>query len=295
MKKIATVIARAAKRSAFKLKQHAPEILLGIGAVGTVASTVLACKATVKAQPVLDKAKDRLDEIHIADNDPRVSYKEYPKEQVKKDITEVYVSTAKELSKIYALPATLGLASLSCMVGSHAMVRKQLNLTLAAYTALSNSFREYRRRIEENLGVQDADLGYAEKTDKKGHFIQIEDRPSYVLKFDNTNKNWKDDIEYNLMFLKGTQRYLDYELKKYGFLCANDALKELGFDPVENGQIDIWKYDFDHPENCGEGYVSLGLFNKDGSKTDSLIAYEKGQIDYILIKLNVDQTIKAGI
>lgn len=291
MNAITSVIVRTAKKSAFKLKKHVPEILLGVGVLTSAGATVLACKATLKAQPTLEKAKNELDEIHAADNDPRVSYAEYPKEQVKKDITRVYVNTAKELTKTYLPSAALWSVSMACMVGSHAITKRQLSTLMAAYTALGNSFREYRRRIEENLSDENAaDLGYAEKTEE-GHFIQLEDKPSYVFIFDKNNPYWKDNVEYNLMFLKGAQRYLDLNLKRDHFVFVNDALKELGFECISSGQLDGWLYDLDRPEAYGDGYISFGLYNKDGSETEVLAAYKAGKIDYLPIKLNVDGTI----
>lgn len=291
MNAIASAIVRTAKKSAFKIKKHAPEILLGVGVLTSAGATVLACKATLKAQPTLDKAKNELDEIHTADNDPRVSYAEYPKEQVKKDITRVYFNTAKELSKTYLPTVALWSISMACMVGSHAMTKRQLSALMAAYTALGNSFREYRRRIEENLADENAAaLGYADKTED-GHFIQVEDKPSYVFIFDKNNPYWKDNIEYNLVFLKGAQRLLDYHLKRDHFVFVNDVLKELGFECISSGQLDGWIYDPDHPKAYNDGYISFGLYNRDGSETEALTAYKAGKIDYLPIKLNIDGTI----
>lgn len=287
--KFTSTICRVAKKGAIKLKKYAPEILVALGVTGTAVSTVMACKATLKARPVLDKAKEDLDSIHTADNDPRVSYEEYSKEQVKKDITKVCYETGKNLAKIYGPSIILEVGSLACLVGSHVMVKRRLNYALAAYTALSNSFREYRRRLEDNLGEDVAKItDYKEDAD--GHVIPLEDKPIYTLIFDRSNPNWKDCPEFNLTFLKGVQRYLDYELQRWGILSANDAMKDLGYEPTENGQLDVWTYDFDSTED-DKNYVSFGLYNKDGSKTEQLIRYENGEVDYLVLKLNVNKCL----
>ena len=44
----------------FKLKKHSPEILIIAGIVGTVASTVMACKATTKLSAIMDKTPKTL-------------------------------------------------------------------------------------------------------------------------------------------------------------------------------------------------------------------------------------------
>ena len=41
-------IKRTLMKAGMKLKKHSPEILMGLGIAGTVTSTVLACKATLK-------------------------------------------------------------------------------------------------------------------------------------------------------------------------------------------------------------------------------------------------------
>ena len=47
----------------FKLKKHSPEILVVAGVIGTVASTVMACKATTKLNGILENSKDDIDKI----------------------------------------------------------------------------------------------------------------------------------------------------------------------------------------------------------------------------------------
>ena len=63
---IARFAIRAAKKDAFKLEKHAPEILIGAGFVTGVGATVLACKATLEAQEGLAQPKDDLDAVHTA-------------------------------------------------------------------------------------------------------------------------------------------------------------------------------------------------------------------------------------
>lgn len=280
---------RLVKIGSLKLKKHAPEILIGVGIVGSVASTVLACKATIKAQPVIDKAKKSLDDIHEADNNPRISYEDYSKEQVKKDIVHVYAKTGAELAKVYGPSIVIGAASMGCMIGSHAMVNKRLNNVVAAYTALGESFRQYKKNVEKQL----KDAGIKQElpaSSEDAHTIEVEDKRTYTFIFDKNNPNWKDNIDYNLTFLRSCETYLDCLLKRDGVLFANDANKELGFDLSPNGQLDGWMYDFDHPDKYGDGYVSFGLV-KDGIKSDSLVAYESGETDYLVLTYNIDGVV----
>ena len=48
-------LSRVFGKTGFVLKKHSPEILVGVGVIGAVTSTVMACKATTKLSPVLDE------------------------------------------------------------------------------------------------------------------------------------------------------------------------------------------------------------------------------------------------
>ena len=45
----------------FKLQKHSPEILMVVGVVGAVASAVVACKATLKVEEIVDDTKEKMD------------------------------------------------------------------------------------------------------------------------------------------------------------------------------------------------------------------------------------------
>ena len=47
---------------AFEVKEHSPSILIGVGVVGVLVSTVLACKATTKVDGIIDECKKEVNE-----------------------------------------------------------------------------------------------------------------------------------------------------------------------------------------------------------------------------------------
>ena len=87
------------------LKRHSPEILMVTGIIGVVASTVIACKATLKVNDILDNAKLEVEKIHeCAARTDLVD--EYSEQDKKKDLAIVYVQTGVKLAKLYA-PAVI--------------------------------------------------------------------------------------------------------------------------------------------------------------------------------------------
>ena len=73
---------------ALKLKKHSPEILVAGGIVGAVASTVMACKATLKIDEVLAPSVEQEHKIKdcAADKDGEFA-DQYTEKDYKSDLT----------------------------------------------------------------------------------------------------------------------------------------------------------------------------------------------------------------
>jgi hypothetical protein len=103
---IKKVIIKKAGRGGLILRKYSPEILMGVGIVGIIGSTVLACKATLKAEETVDRAKGKFDKIHEAKeligkesymSDKDGNKIEYTEQDYKKDLTVAYVQTGVTL------------------------------------------------------------------------------------------------------------------------------------------------------------------------------------------------------
>jgi hypothetical protein len=57
MKLIPIAVTRTVSRQLLMTQKNAPTLLFGAGVVGMVGSTVLACRATLKMQDVIDNAR----------------------------------------------------------------------------------------------------------------------------------------------------------------------------------------------------------------------------------------------
>ena len=83
------------KKVELKAIKHSPEILAGVGVVG---SLVMACKATTKLSDILEDSKEQLDKIKEVAADPAYEEK-YSQDDAKKDTTITYVQTAMKVTK----------------------------------------------------------------------------------------------------------------------------------------------------------------------------------------------------
>ena len=143
---IVETMTRTASKCGYKLKKASPTIMIVGAAIGGVTATVLACKATVKAQDILTEHYAQVESIHTAkkqieDGTVQLSEGEtYTEKDYKSDITTTYVQTGLKLAKVYAPAVTLGAVSLGCMFGSHHIMSKRNASLTAAYIALDKAF-----------------------------------------------------------------------------------------------------------------------------------------------------------
>lgn len=309
-----TTVSSSFNKMGFKLKKHSPEILVVAGVVGIVASAVMACKATTKASVILEKAKEDINSIHdCAANEEFVE--EYTPEDVKKDLTIVYVQTGIKLAKLYAPAVALGALSIGSILASNNILRKRNVALAAAYVTVDKGFKEYRNRVVERFGEEvDRELKHGIKAKKIEKVIVDEDGKEKKVKetisvverdslsdysffFDESNPYWEKDGNYNRMFLLAQQQYANDKLRANGYLFLNDVLDDLGIPRTKAGQIVGWVYNPNNPN--GDNYVDFGIYetyrrDKEAFVKDKAMRERFGKEIYervVLLDFNVDGNI----
>ena len=285
------------------VQKHSPEILAGVGVVGVVASTVMACKATMKLNDILEESKETRDKIREVESNPRYE-EQYSHEDAKKDLTINYTQTGLKIAKLYAPAVILGSASLGCLLASNDILRKRNAALSAAYMTVDKSFKEYRQRVVDRFGEEvEKEIRYNIKAEEITSTVVAEDGSEttitetvktmdpnlysdYAKFFDEASPYWQKDPEYNFMFLKSQQQYANDLLKARGRLFLNEVYEMLGIDKTKAGQIVGWVY---NPENpIGDNFVDFGIF--DMSK-ERVRAFVNGYEPNILLDFNVDGNI----
>lgn len=297
-------LTRTLNRVGLKLKKHSPEILVITGVVGTVASAVMACKATTKIDEVLAETKDNIDKTKDYVEKKGFSEK-YTEEDYKKDLTIFYAKGGLELVKLYAPSVALGALSITAILSGHNVLRKRNVALAAAYATVEKGFKEYRGRVVERFGEElDRELKYNIKakeveettvdektgeekiTKKTVNVADPNNYSTYARFFDDGCTGWTKDPEYNLMFLKNQQRYANDLLKSRGHLFLNEVYDMLGIPRTKAGQVVGWIYDEEYPN--GDNFVDFGIYDLYNEKArDFVNGYEKT----ILLDFNVDGDI----
>lgn len=273
------------------LKKHEPEILVVAGAIGTIGSTVLACRATLKANELIAESKKEVENIHAKAEEKR---DEYSEEDEKQAVRITYGKTALNLVKLYAPSVILGGLSLGAMFASNNMLRKR-NVALAtAYAAIDKSFKEYRGRVVDKYGEEvDKELRYGtrtekikvtevdpetgeEKTVKKE--VKVADpnlKSDYAMYFNRQTSAYFDECyDYNLSMLRAKESYWTIMLQQRGYVTLNEVLQDIGIDGTKAGMVVGWYYDKNNDESDDQIDLRINevyLDNGDGTYEKTIV------------------------
>jgi Family of unknown function (DUF6353) len=289
MKFLSEGFTMALGKQSLTLQENAPKILFGTGIIGMIGSTVMACRATLKVEAILDKGQ------HDLATTKAMNHEDYSENDRSKDIAIIYTRTAAGMAKIYAPAVLLGVGAIGCLTKSHNMLVQRNAALTVAYTIVDSAFREYRGRVVERYGEDvDRELRYGsekvsikdEETGKKKTVTRVgPGEPSmYARFFDKTSMSWGKDPEVNFIFLRAQQSYFNHLLIARGHVFLNEVYDELGFPHSQAGAIVGWRMTEDRE---GDNFIDFGLFNDDQTVRD----FVNGRNDSILLDFNVDGVI----
>ena len=286
LKSIANVITSKVGRQVLTVQKHSPVILFAAGVVGMVGTVVLASRATLKLEEVLDETQDDLEKARTLES------AKYSEEDRRRDIFIIYARTAGKITRMYGPAVIVGGLSIAALTGSHiVLTRRNLAIT-AAYAALDRGFRQYRERVVAELGTEkDRQFRYAmedheivEETDTGPQIRAIKQMGAnsasvYARFFDEGNVNWKRERSYNQMFLSCQQNYANDLLNSRGHVLLNDVYDMLDIPRSKEGCVVGWVL------GNGDDHIDFGVF--EGNR-DSGMRFVTGQERSILLDFNVD-------
>lgn len=285
-----STLSRSFHKVGFKFKKHSPEILAVTGVVGIVTSAVMACKATIKVNDIVNEAKETVDKIHesVGKGLHTSDGEEYTEEVAKKDLTIVYAQTGLKFVKLYGPSIALGIASIACLLGSNHILRKRNLALAAALTNVATSFKEYRDRLVDRFGKDvDRELRFGIKAkeveetvvDKDGNettvakTVEVVDPNTahslYSIVFCEGNTGWTRNAELNKVFLIQQQNWANDKLKMNGVLTLNEVYDMVGAPRTAYGQIAGWVWTEDG--TIGDNFVDFGLFDVNNEKACDFI------------------------
>lgn len=291
MKYIPNSVTTKVGRTILQGGKHSPTILFATGMVGFVATTVLASRATLKLDGVLEQTKSNLEAAKTLHEN---GHPDYSDEDYKKDTAYIYAGAVVDITKLYAPVVFVGFVSVACLTKSHTILNKRNAGLTAAYTALDKAFTEYRGRVIKEFG-EDKDKEFRYELEERktirasdGKEVAVKrvspnNYSGYAKFFDESNPNWSPNPDYNLVFLRAQQNYANDILMARGHLFLNEIYSWLGMDHTPAGAVVGWVISQD-----GDNYVDFGIFNGNNAGARDFV---NGRECSILLDFNVDGVI----
>lgn len=197
------------------LRRNSSTILTCIGAVGVVATSVMAVKATPKALTLIENAKEEKGE----------------------ELTKW--ETVKIAGPTYIPAVITGAATIACIFGSNVISKHQQAALMSAYALLDNSYKEYKKKVDELYGEEAGQKVREEIAKDKytGDGIVLENDKELFYDF------------YSGRYFESTKEavlWAEYETNRAmyvnGGVCVNEFYDFLGLDPRPEYEEIGWSY-----------------------------------------------------
>jgi hypothetical protein len=296
LKAVSNVVTSKGGLQVLRLQKHSPTIAFVAGSAGMIATVVLASRATLHLDALLDE-KDHLTDL--ADGLRQSRPDEYSNAAYKSDLTKINVKTALKITKLYGPATFVGMASLACLTGAHVTLSRRNAGLLAAYATVSKGFQEYRERVIADVG-EDKERQYRMGTEEVEVYseakngepkVKREARAAgfspYARLFDDRNPNFEPEMTHNIFFLRAAQSSLQNQLMAKGWVTLNDVLDQLGMERTAEGMVVGWRKD------AGDGYIDFGIWDDD--RMEDFHNFMVGREKAIWLDFNVDGAIHDKI
>lgn len=196
------------------IKRNSATILSVTGAVGVVATTVIAIKATPKALKVLETAE-----------------KEKGEELTR---MEKVVVTAP----VYIPTVVTGAASIACILSANVLNKRSQAAITSAYALLDSSYKEYKNKVKDLYGTDASDLVREEIA--KDHYDEDEVENAddgKMLFFDEFSKRYFRASSETILRAEYDMNRI---LNETGGASLNDYYYMVGLPEVDYGEYLGW-------------------------------------------------------
>ena len=252
------IITRFVGRAGLVLSKHAPTILTTAGTAGFIGTTVLASKATLKVEETISEEAALLVKVHEAHEAGKLTDKDATHDKV-----VLYSRMTTKLIKLYAPALILGAASIVSLATGHGIMLKRNASLAAAYAAVDQAFKTYKKKIESKFGkeaVLDALVSTPQEDLTKDEMTleavtAVDGVSPYGVIFDEDNINWSADEDLAKLHLDCQQQYANDILQTRGHIFLNEVYKMLGFPHTPAGAVTGWV------KGQGDDFVDFNIFD----------------------------------
>ena len=192
-------------------KRNASTILTTVGAVGVVATSVMAVKATPKAMLFLEKAEEE------------------------KGGKLTKLETVKVAGPVYIPAVIMGASTIACIFGANALNKRNQAALMSAYALLDSSYKEYKSKIETVYGEGTDDRIKEEIAKDKYEESDVEPDDGKLLFYDEFSRRY---FNSTIEKVQQAEYYLNRDLAMRDYAYLNEFYEYLGIETIDSG----WKY-----------------------------------------------------
>ena len=321
-------VSRRAGRLGVKAAKYAPDILVWAGIGGVTAATISIVRKDEARREIMEEFTEELagikEEYGKTGNDGKEA-QECPSDASERaysaEVAKAYIGVVGKLARLYGSSAALYGVSIAAILKSHYILKGRVAGLAAAYECLSKSFDRYRGNVIDRYGPEvDEDC---RRGRKKEQVVDIMPDPETGEEITEVNDRTIADIPdkgseygrwfecgaaaefmknnpvYNMSYVVGVQRTLNYLLQARGHVFLNEAYDALGIPRTPAGAVVGWVYGTgDDPE--GDNYIDFGVEERPvwvrdrwRGKGMTLVGYDdfEGFKDGFWLDFNVDGVI----
>lgn len=198
------------------LKRASPTILSCIAAIGTVATAVLAVRATPKA----------IDYIQMNTGYDHDGVMEAPSKE------EIVKATWKN----YIPAVTVGLGTIVCILSANGLNRKQQATITSAYVLLENAYKEYKNKLKDIYG-EETDTEVRKAVAKDNYTGDPDVTDGKLLFYDEYSNRY---FERTMEEVIDAEYHLNREFILEGDVKLNKFYELLGLPGTDLGAVVGW-------------------------------------------------------
>lgn len=243
-------------------KKAIPIILSCFAVIGTVATTVMAVRATPKARENRNRAELR------KTKEAGMEIKEHPNSIRSVDgVALTAMEIIKAEAPAYLPAAAVGMGTVLCIFGAGALNLKQQASLTSAYALAERTYHRYKDKVKSLIGLE-ADRAAEEAVQQEENDI-LDDRPPWdeVQTFYIECGEWSTFFDRTMEQVKEAEYHINRNLNLKGRVSFNELLEFLELPPIAHGDDVGWNQD------NGEttyGYLWIDFYHRWFSTDDGL-------------------------
>ena len=200
-------------RASLYIRRNAPTILTCAGGIGVVATSVMAVKATPKALQLLEEAKAEKGD----------------------DLTKLEVVAVAWPAYIPAI--VTGATTIACIFGANVLNQRQQVSLASAYALIDNSYKEYKKKVEELYGKEANTQVQQEIAKDKHKENDIQKEDDELLFYDEFSSRYFNATMERVLV---AEYQVNRELHNTGYDTLNHFYGLVGLNPIDGGDTLGW-------------------------------------------------------